>query len=260
MFFDRVWIKENSRNRLHAPDRRNAVLVAFLALLLGGIYSSGGSFDFDVNTGSFEQMLNEESGSAEIAYFIMLLLPTLLFASLIALGIQIFFSNVLAVGTDGWFMCFARGESPSVGTMFGSFKFYGRALSATLLVNIYTFLWSLLFVIPGIVKGYAYSMTNYILCNNPNLSASQAIYLSQRLTDGHKGDLFILDLSFFGWNLLNAFTFGLLGIFYLNPYYQTARAGAYLSLKQMAIADGRMSPADFGDDPAEYATLEGTAQ
>ncbi len=260
MYFDRVFVKENSKARLKGSDYWTAVAVSLIAgLIAGGV--SGGSFNYsfdDSDLESLEQFLEERfSNMAHFATtgdvdsflypFLAGVVVLVIVAMLFAWAYQIFCGNVIGVGTAGWFMCFARGESPSFGTMFGAFKFYGRAMTTMLLRSIYTFLWSLLFIIPGIVKGIAYSMTPYILCDNPNLTASQAIALSERMTDGYKGELFIMDWSFVGWNLLNALTFGILGIFYTNPYMRTAYAGAYLHLKQLNIQSGRLSPADFGD-------------
>ena len=266
MDFDRVFVKENSKARLRVSDRWSAVAVSLIAgLLAGGV--SGGSTNFEFNLGSnsdsgFHINLEDlfpQTGDVGIiggadAPTATLFLSAFLAIFFVVLAViscyYLFFGNILQVGTSGWFMCFARGESPSVGTMFGAFKFYGRAMTTMLLKDVYITLWSLLFIIPGIIKSYAYSMVPYILCDNPNLSASQAIALSERMTDGYKGELFVMNLSFLGWNLLNALTLGILGIFYTNPYMHTAYAGAYLHLKQLNIQSGRLSPADFGEYPA----------
>ena len=273
MFFNRVWVKENSKARLRAPDRWNAVLVALIALLLIGNTTGSANFEFNLGGNSdsgFRTNLGDlfpQTGDVGIiggadtptaALFLSTFLAIFFVVLAVIICYYLFFGNILQVGTDGWFMCFARGESPTVGTMFGSFKFYGRALSTTLLRDVYIFLWMLLFLIPGAIKSYAYSMTTYILCDNPNLTASQALKLSEKMTDGYKGELFIMELSFFGWNLLNTLTLGILGILYVTPYRCTARAGAYLHLKQIAIQSGRLTPADFGDytEPAPTPIAE----
>ena len=94
----------------------------------------------------------------------------------------------------------------------------------------FTALWSLLFVIPGIVKSLAYAMTAYILEDYPELSANKAIDLSQEMMKGHKYDLFYLYLSFFGWYLLSMLTLGI-GLLWLIPYAQTAQASFYCDVK-----------------------------
>ncbi len=98
-----------------------------------------------------------------------------------------------------------------------------------LLVNVFTFLWSLLFVIPGIVKAYSYSMAFYIKCDHPEYSATQAIDESRKIMHGNKWKLFMLDLSFLGWAILAAFTFGI-GTLWLTPYQTAARTEFYLDL------------------------------
>jgi uncharacterized membrane protein len=97
-------------------------------------------------------------------------------------------------------------------------------------VGLFTFLWSLLFVIPGIVKTYAYSMSMYILAENKGKPALECINESKAMTNGHKMDLFVLNLSFIGWMMLVALTFGIAGIWVL-PYMNATMANAYQSLK-----------------------------
>ena len=99
-----------------------------------------------------------------------------------------------------------------------------------LLKSIFTFLWTLLFLIPGIVKSLAYAMTNYILVDYPELSANRAIDLSQEMMKGHKYDLFYLYLGFVGWYILALCTLGI-GLFWLIPYVQTAQASFYRDVK-----------------------------
>ena len=122
-------------------------------------------------------------------------------------------------------------------------------MTTALLRDVFVFLWSLLFIIPGIVMSYAYSMADYIIYENPNLSPSRALQMSKAMTQGHKGDLFIFDLSFFGWMLLSGLTCGILGIVYVNPYMYTAHAGLYDALKDNAIRQGILRWEDFGQLP-----------
>ena len=96
---------------------------------------------------------------------------------------------------------------------------------------VFTFLWSLLLVIPGIIKAYAYSMSFYILADNPELTASEALAKSQSLMRGHKMELFILELSFIGWFFLIGLTFGLAAI-YVAPYMEATMANFYNSIKE----------------------------
>lgn len=126
---------------------------------------------------------------------------------------------------------FTKGTLPEAGALFAPFKQYARTVGAVLLVFVYTLLWTLLLVIPGIIKAYSYSMTFYILRENPEMTAGDAITASQEMMDGHKMDLFLLSLSFIGWAILASITFGI-GYLWLIPYIYTAYAAFYETLKK----------------------------
>ena len=119
---------------------------------------------------------------------------------------------------------------PTIADAFLGFEDFWAAFKVTFLIGIYIFLWSLLFVIPGIVKAYSYSMSLYILAENKGKSARACIRESMMMTEGYKMDLFVLDLSFIGWLLLTAITFGLAGI-WVGPYMNATRTNAYRFLK-----------------------------
>ena len=110
------------------------------------------------------------------------------------------------------------------------FKYYGRAIGGMLLVVVFTFLWSLLFVIPGIVKGYSYALTPYILIDDPQISIRDAVRKSQRMMSGQKFNLFYLQLSFIGWWILSILTGGI-GFLWLTPYFTTSMAVFYRNLR-----------------------------
>lgn len=124
------------------------------------------------------------------------------------------------------------GDARLTSNMFGNtFNGYLKNVWAMFLYNVFVLLWSLLLLIPGIIKTYAYSMTPYILKDNPELSANEAINLSCKMMKGHKFDLFLLHLSFIGWYILNVFTFGI-GMLWLMPYITTAQAAFYQDIKK----------------------------
>ena len=125
---------------------------------------------------------------------------------------------------------FRGAEEVDLGVLFAGFQEYSRILSTKLLQAVYTFLWSLLLLIPGIIKHYSYGMTDYILKDEPELCNNAAIERSMAMMEGNKMKLFLLDLSFIGWAILCLFTFGL-GFFVLQPYMQVARAAFYEDLK-----------------------------
>ena len=137
-----------------------------------------------------------------------------------------------------------RRNNPRVEGLFDGFKNYGKVLGTTLLVYIYQLLWCLLLIIPGIIKGYSYSMTFYVMKDNPSLAYNDAIEESMRLMQGHKMQLFLLDLSMIGWLILSFLTLGI-GFLFLAPYNQTAHAAFYQDL----IAEA--NPNSF-DDARDY--------
>lgn len=125
-----------------------------------------------------------------------------------------------------------EGDNRAVGNLFhDSFGRWGRKVWGMFLMNFFISLWSLLLIIPGFIKYYAYALTPYILIDNPELSANQAINLSQKMMKGHKFDMFILHLSFIGWIFLSIFTFGI-GLLWLLPYMMTAQAAFYQDVKK----------------------------
>ena len=110
------------------------------------------------------------------------------------------------------------------------FNDYTHKVATDLLRDVYIFLWGLLLWIPGIIKHYSYACVDYLLIDNPDLSADETIHRSRELMAGHKWDLFCLDLSFIGWALIClVFTLGI-GFFWLSPYVKTARAAFYEDL------------------------------
>ena len=145
------------------------------------------------------------------------------------------------------FLIMVRGEKdPEVADLFNVYRDrFERTFLVELLMKIYTFLWSLLFVIPGIVKSYSYAMAPYLLQDHPEMSASQAIDESMRIMDGNKMNLFMLDLSFIGWWLLVLVTFGLAGLF-VHPYTMVASAAFYEDLLDQEEERGAARGLDAG--------------
>lgn len=142
---------------------------------------------------------------------------------------------VLCPLSFGFMLCFlrlVRGEDSSemVGDQFSVFNKYGRYLGGSLLMTLYIILWCLLFIIPGIVKSYAYAMTPYVMNDRPDLDADDCIHESRMMMKGYKWKLFCLDLSFIGWAILCLFTLGI-GFLWLQPYIEASHAKFYEELK-----------------------------
>lgn len=129
------------------------------------------------------------------------------------------------------FLDLIRGEQVSVSSLFRGYKkpWWSKSLLIPLLVGVYTFLWTMLFIIPGFIKSYSYAMTHFVYRDNQEMGCDAAIEESMRLMDGHKMDLFILDLSFLGWLLLSILSLGI-GLIWLVPYMQSAHAHFYEDL------------------------------
>ena len=144
----------------------------------------------------------------------------------------IFLYNVLVIGFAVSFLHLLRnGDNRLTSNMFQvAFRNYWHKVWGMFLMGLFITLWTLLLVIPGIIKMFSYAMTPYILEENPELSANDAIDRSRAMMKGHKFDLFWLWLSFIGWGILCIFTLGI-GLLWLAPYMQTAEASFYEDVK-----------------------------
>ena len=137
---------------------------------------------------------------------------------------------IFAAGFQVGFLTMLRtGEKVQVDCLFDFFK-ESRLWVTILLMFVYTFLWTLLFIIPGVIKGLAYAMTPFILKDNPNMKNNEAIELSMAMMNGHKWDLFCLELSFIGWAFLCVLSLGI-GYFWLMPYMYASIAAFYEDVK-----------------------------
>ena len=127
---------------------------------------------------------------------------------------------------------FNRGREKTINEMFsaGLKEDYGRVLGIVLLRAVFVFLWMLLLIIPGIIKAYSYAMTDFIAEDNPELEANECINRSMAMMDGHKMELFLLDLSYIGWILLGCITFGI-GMLWVSPWITMAHVKFYEQLK-----------------------------
>lgn len=138
-------------------------------------------------------------------------------------------SCLLILGLNSYFLKISRNETVSYKELFSKTNLFAFCLSLTILVGIFTYLWLLLFIIPGIIAAISYSQAYYIALDNPNLSAKECIDESKKLMNGHKMDYFLLHLSFIGWILLGALTLGIL-YFWLIPYMSVTEANFYNKL------------------------------
>ena len=221
--WNRVELKTNAKEILKAKYWK-AVLVAFIASALTGAssYTSAGGSN------------NDEIGDLFTSFspqLIIAILGIIVFSALIGIAISIFLENPLLIGCYKFFInCKKDGENLNDIVM--TFKNgYMNVVLTEFLRGLFTFLWSLLFVIPGIIKGYEYMLIPYLLADNPQMDREEAFAKSKEMMDGNKWKAFVLDLSFFGWGLLSACTCGLLYIFYVGPYIHLTKAELYHALK-----------------------------
>lgn len=155
------------------------------------------------------------------------------FMAIILLGtvVNIFVIRPIEVGCKEFFLKNTESKAELGELKKGFTPAWLRNVGALFLSGLFIALWSMLFVIPGIIKLYSYRMVPYILAEDPEIGANEAITRSREMMNGHKWNAFVLDLSFIGWALLSGLTFGILSIFYVNPYIYQTDAELYKAIK-----------------------------
>ena len=213
-------------------------------------------FDFDLDDDDFEDKLKDDfedafsgitAAAVVVGIIIFLIIFLIVFAIVFALTIFIF--NPLTVGGTRFFVKNLQ-EKATVSHLGYSFdNNYKNIVFTMFLRDLYTFLWSLLFIIPGIVKAYEYRMIPYLLTDDPTLTRQQAFQISKKMMDGHKWNAFVLDLSFIGWHILGAMTFGILEVFYVAPYQFSTNAALYRKLLWLSQPGGGYDPNSYYGQP-----------
>lgn len=215
-----------------------ALLVSIVIAIVGG---RGGGINFSnsrlnlnsSNTPPFNNINNNISPAYLISILVIISIIIL-----IAMAFRIFLGYPLEVGGRRYFVRAAEEDvnMKYLGYSFGNSR-YLDIVKTMLLKGVFLFLWTLLLIIPGIIKSYAYRMVPYILADNPGIGARRAIELSNKMTDGEKFDMFVLDLSFLGWYILGALLL-FIGMIFVMPYENSTFAELYLVLRQKAIDNG----------------------
>lgn len=143
----------------------------------------------------------------------------------------------LYVGQALMFMRFTSHDNVELDTLFSGYRGnqFGKYLIAMLLRDVFIFLWTLLFIIPGIIKSMSYALVPYLLADEDVSIDEDVITRSRMMMDGYKWELFKLHLSFIGWYLLSLLTLGVLGIFYVGPYVNQSIALFYQEVKSANI-------------------------
>jgi uncharacterized membrane protein len=178
-----------------------------------------------------EQLRGSWFSAAGMVFVWMCILSLLSFT----LGIgYIILYGPLMLGVYGYFLIKARGGTVTIGNMFSGFNMFGQGFLLNFLTSLFIILWSCLLIIPGIIKSLSYSMAYYIMLDNPQTNALDAITASRKMMNGYKGKLFGLYFSFIGWALLCILSLGV-GFFWLVPYIQLSQANFYEDLKKNGI-------------------------
>jgi uncharacterized membrane protein len=176
-----------------------------------------------------KEIMNQQMGNLIMAFIIYGLVSSGI--STLTFGMAwIFIYGPLSLGAANILLKADKGESFAFEEVLSGFRDFGKALLAGVLTSLYIFLWSLLLFIPGIVAALSYSMTFFIMSENPQLSAEQAIEASKRMMVGHKTELFSLIISFIGWWILCIISMGIAAI-YVAPYFHCSLTVFYQNLK-----------------------------
>lgn len=202
-----------------------SVGVAFLAALLGGV-SLSNSFNLNINEDVLQNL-------PPILWKLLAMYASVM--GLLGLA-RFIIGGTINLGYTQYLLDQHDRRELDFHVLFSQFNRFGVGFLQFFLRDLYIALWSLLFIIPGIVKTYSYAMTPYILADHPEMTANEAITASRQLMDGHKGELFWLHLTFIGWGFLCIFTLGI-GHLFLNPYMNAAEAAFYRQLTDNNLAD-----------------------
>ncbi len=231
-----MWNRAELKMRGNMAFKKNYVSAVVVALLMGIFGTASGE--------SSARRVSENSDIYSGNLFNVGMITGLLagittVVILIVLVAKVFVGNLLKMGGYRFFILNQTAQ-PGIGTLLDGFRsgHYVNIVLAMFLRDLFTALWSLLLVVPGIVKHYEYLMVPYIIAENPAMDYKEAFQISKQMMDGEKMEAFIMDLSFLGWYLLSAVTCGLLAIFYVNPYVQASFAEMYTFNKQKAYQEG----------------------
>ena len=231
-----MWNRAELKMRGNMAFKKNYVSAVVVALLMGIFGTVSGessarrvSENSDIYSGNLFNVGMITGLLAGIATVVIL----------IVLVAKVFVGNLLKMGGYRFFILNQTAQ-PGIGTLLDGFRsgHYVNIVLTMFLRDLFTTLWSLLLVVPGIVKHYEYLMVPYIIAENPAMDYKEAFQISKQMMDGEKMEAFIMDLSFLGWYLLSAVTCGLLAIFYVNPYVQASFAEMYTFNKQKAYQEG----------------------
>ena len=225
----RAELKDNAK-KFFKYNYWRMVLISLILTMVGG-----GGFSFNMG---YRETVNTDDmfmSDAEAMAFFAGIMVVMLVVWIIASALSIFVFNPLQIGAQRFFVVshYQKASLNELGFAFSSS--YMNVVKIMFLRSLYIFLWSLLFIIPGIIKTYEYLMIPYILAENPDIDSKEAFAMTKQMMDGNKWKTFVLGLSFIGWILLGGITCGIVFIFYVNPYYYMTLAELYVALKEITF-------------------------
>lgn len=233
-----------------------AVIAGLLASILGAIASNGPELKLNISDNGAnvvfqfagQDIYTSAGGWNEHLTGLLISGATfIILAALVMAAVYFVLGSIIEVGYSRFNLNLVdRQKEPEIVTLFGYFTHWKTTAVAKLLQGLYVFLWTLLFIIPGIVAGYSYAMTSYILAEHPELTPSEAIEQSKAMMTGNRWRLFCLQFSFIGWDLLCSLTLGI-GELWLRPYKQAATAAFYREVSGTGYITSSEGPAPSMD-------------
>ena len=271
-----MWIRSKLKEKGKQSFKRfywKSVLVCFISLILSAGVGSGvtsrieNSFssgfnsginsiydDYDYDEDYYDDYFYEEDLDEDTYYildaiesfftsgYFILFIVIFIIGMLIGFAIKLLIVYPIEIGKNNFFMGIREEEKTLDSLIFvyksGQLK---NSIITMFMKGLFQWIWTLLLIIPGIIKSYEYRMIPYILSENPGISRKRAFEISKQMMKGNKWKTFVLDLSFIGWQILSALTIGILGIFYVNPYVQGTNAELYAYLREDALQRGYVS-------------------
>jgi uncharacterized membrane protein len=215
-----------------------ALIAGVIASLLGGLNGMGGvsvSFNVGSSEGGSGTVVppvgggdvNASEEMLEILGIFLIIFGVVMVVAIIMSIVYLIIGGAVGIGYSNFNLDIIDGREARIGTLFDSFDQWKTGFVARLLSSIYVTLWSMLFVIPGIIASFSYSMMHFVMAENPDMRANEAIRESKRLMKGNKWRFFCLQLSFIGWELLAIFFTAGIGLLWVVPYQQAAYAAFY---------------------------------
>lgn len=217
-----------------------AIVAGFIASALGATSSYGGSVSVKIpTTPEMEEQFNSvfpvatQGGGDEMLAAFLVVFGIVAIIGLVYSIISLVIGSAVGIGYAQFNLDIVDDGYPKIGTLFGNFGQIKTAICAKLLMFLRIFVGFMLFFIPGIIAVYSYAMVNFVMAENPDMNAREALKESKRIMKGNRWRLFCLEISFFGWMLVSLLTLGL-GFIWVLPYQQASIAAFYREAKENA--------------------------